>query len=64
MCSPFRGMVVLPPDRILGCAGFAGRVLGSGQLGAGSNCSPEVSLPKVFGDGQPGNAGTLQKQKL
>jgi hypothetical protein len=37
-------------------------VLGSGQLGAGSNCSPEVRLPKVFGDGQPGNAGMLQKQ--
>lgn len=60
MCSPFRTMLVLAPDRVLDCAGPAGNVLGSDQLG--SNCRPEVSLPKVFGDKQRRCAARLREQ--
>jgi hypothetical protein len=62
MCSPFRTMLVLAPDRVLDGAGFAGHVPGSDQLGLGSNRRPEVSLPKVFEDGQRRCAARLQEQ--
>jgi hypothetical protein len=60
LCSPFRTMLLLAPDRVLDCAGLAGHVLSSDQLC--SNYRPEVSLPKVFGDGERRSAATLQEQ--
>src|ERR1700678_4517003 len=62
ICSPFRTVLVLAPDRVLDCAGLAGNVLGSDQLGLLSNCGPEVSLPKVSGDEQRRCAEGLREQ--